>query len=622
MFNWPAASRWLPWLLPLAAVLVYANSLSNPFVFDDRSSILANESVRQLWPDASPGYGRATDGRPLVRLSFALNYELGGYDVRFYRAVNIAIHILCAWLLFVLLRQTLLKLGYKEAGGAALATALLWLVHPLNSECINYISQRSELLMALFYLAVLSLAQRAAQPGASPKWNYAAIAACAAGMLCKESMVTAPVVVALYDRAFLWPSWRAVWMARRGLYAGLAATWVVLAVLVAQQPRGYSAGWGLGLGVLDYALNQSTVVCTYIQRVFWPQPLLLDYGFAQPMDVGQVWPQLLLLLLALALSLWGYRRRSPLGFAALAFFVLLAPSSSIVPILTEVGAERRMYLPLLPLLALCVLPLHTLLLRRGQGRLGVALLLIAVVTLGGITVQRNGEYRSALSIWQATIEVAPDNARAHNNYAEALVAADSLAGALVHFRRAVLLRPSLAVAQHNLATLFKRQGELDSAVVYFRQTLSYAPNGPETHASLCAALLQGQRAAEALPACRRASELKPERTAYLAQWGQALRLLGQLREAEAVLLRALKLDSGQADAAYELAFIYQGQGQLDEAEALYRRALARRADFFAAHFNLAILLEDAGRGEEAAHHYEQARQIDLALWQRVRGDAE
>jgi tetratricopeptide (TPR) repeat protein len=173
-----------------------------------------------------------------------------------------------------------------------------------------------------------------------------------------------------------------------------------------------------------------------------------------------------------------------------------------------------------------------------------------------------------------------------------------------------------------LATLFKRQDELDSAAVYFRRALHYAPNGPESQAGLCAVLLQGLRAAEALPACRRASELRPERARYRAQWGQALRLVGQLQEAEAVLLQALELDSAQVLAAYELAFLYQGQGKVHAAEALYRRALARRADHFAAHFNLAVLLEDSGRVDEAADHYAQVQQADSALWQRVRGDAE
>ena len=108
-------------LLPLAAVLVYANSLANPFVFDDYSAILTNESIRQIATDNSIEFGRPTDGRPLVRLSFALNYALTGYDALSFRIVNLLIHIACALLLVGVLRRAL-----PDMNGAACAAALIW----------------------------------------------------------------------------------------------------------------------------------------------------------------------------------------------------------------------------------------------------------------------------------------------------------------------------------------------------------------------------------------------------------------------------------------------------------------------------------------------------------------
>jgi tetratricopeptide (TPR) repeat protein len=603
-------------LLPLAAVLVYANSLANPFVFDDYSAILTNESIRQIATDDSIEFGRPTDGRPLVRLSFALNYALAGYDALSFRIVNLLIHMVCGLLLVGVLRRAL-----PDMNGAAWAAALIWLLHPLNSECINYIAQRSELLMALCYLSVLYAAQRSATDSRGRVWCYVAIAACAVGMMCKESMVTAPLVVMFYDRVFLWSSWRAAWTARRFLYGGLASSWLVLAVLVAGRPRGDSAGWGLGLSIYDYMLNQALMICEYLQRIFWPHPLILDYGFPRLLTLSQVWPQGLLLLALLVLSALALWRRPRVGFAGLCFFFLLAPTSSVVPILTEVGAERRMYLPLILVVVLAVVGVRALWLHRGWSAKGLQVLLWGTaLSMSLLTYSRNAEYRSAVSIWRVSVAAMPDNARAHNNLGEALVQADRLDAAQMHFRRAAELRPGWFSAHHNLATSYKKDGQLDSAAVHFRIALRTVPPQAATYAGLCATLIQIGRAGEALSACAQAVALAPPRADYRAQWGQALRAVGEIAEAERVLKAALALDPQDRRAHYELAFIYQGQKKMREAEVHYRRALETAPSFFAAHYNLATLLVDMGREAEAARHFEAARKADSELWQRVRAD--
>ena len=135
--------RLAPWLLITAALLLYANSLSNPFVFDDEGSIVNNRDIRRLWPPtwaySSIEEHAPTNRRPVISFTLALNYALGGLDVRGYRAVNIAVHMLCALALFGVTRRTL----PRSAGqNVALGTSLLWLVHPLNSQCINYCIQR------------------------------------------------------------------------------------------------------------------------------------------------------------------------------------------------------------------------------------------------------------------------------------------------------------------------------------------------------------------------------------------------------------------------------------------------------------------------------------------------
>jgi hypothetical protein len=171
----PAPSRsrvfWVPLVVAVAGVAVYLNSLSNPFVLDDAITITSNEQIRDLTSleVLTPERELPVAGRPIASLTFALNYAFGGEDVRGFRVVNLVIHIGCALLIFGIVRRALLLSCTPErlarrGGSIAFAVSILWVLHPLNSETINYLTQRTESLMALFYLLTLYASLRAATP--------------------------------------------------------------------------------------------------------------------------------------------------------------------------------------------------------------------------------------------------------------------------------------------------------------------------------------------------------------------------------------------------------------------------------------------------------------------------
>ena len=146
-------------LIIAAGIWAYHNSLQGPFIFDDHSSVEDNLTIRHLWPigDAlSPPAKSFVGGRPMVNFSLALNYAWGGLAVWGYHAFNLAVHVLAGLTLYGIVRRTLLRPGLRERfGGAsggwvALAVAVLWTVHPLQTEAVTYISQRCESLMGLF----------------------------------------------------------------------------------------------------------------------------------------------------------------------------------------------------------------------------------------------------------------------------------------------------------------------------------------------------------------------------------------------------------------------------------------------------------------------------------------
>src|SRR5579864_2565733 len=210
---------WRAVVLVGAAALVYTNALRLPFIYDDSLSIVENEHIRTL---ALPGAlfsdrENPTAGRPLVNLSFALNYAIGGLNPVGYRLVNVGLHAACGLLIFAL------AAGVLRSANLGFAIALLWIVHPLNSETVDYVTERSESLMALFYLLTLYASVRALDRKHRGAWTVTATLACLAGMGCKESMATAPILVVLYDRAFVFDTWAAAFRKRRWLYLSLAA---------------------------------------------------------------------------------------------------------------------------------------------------------------------------------------------------------------------------------------------------------------------------------------------------------------------------------------------------------------------------------------------------------------
>jgi Flp pilus assembly protein TadD len=412
-----------PVALVALAVGAYANSLRGPFLFDDLPSIVNNPSIQHLWPLSvplsPPNAGQSVAGRPLVNLTYAIDYAVGGLDVTPYHVTNVAIHIACALVLFAVLRRTLAD------DAVAFACAALWMLHPLQTEPVDYLAARTESLMALCLLLTLYVAIRG--------WTAAAIAACAAGMACKETMVVAPLLVILYDVRRSYRSFDDAWRARRTLWLGLAATWIVLLVLVASAPRAHSAGFAHG-GVVAYALNQAVMIARYLRLFVWPSGLVLDYGFPIELRVSDVLPQLALIAMLIAVLALAWKQHGRVAFLLSWFFLTLAPSSSVVPILTEVGAERRMYLPSMALVVLVVTLARSRLKRWPAVAAGaVTLLVVACVVL---TVSRNREYRSALTMWRVTVERWPQG-RARVNYASALQAAGRRDDMLQQLRLAV-----------------------------------------------------------------------------------------------------------------------------------------------------------------------------------------
>ncbi len=315
-------------VLIAAVCIAFGRGLNSPFVFDDSMTVKENRSIVRLWPligtadnpgPLNPPKDWTTAGRPLVNLTLAVNYRLGEFQPFGYHFFSIVVHTLCALLLGLIVRRTL-QLDYfgeqfaAAAGPLAFLTALLWASHPLQTESVTYITQRSELMVGLFYLTTFYCALRywnAAFIGGKRRWMLLASLSCLAGMACKEVMVTAPVVVLLFERTFIAGSFRQALRRSFPLYVGLAIGWLLLIALNYNGPRSTSAGFNLEIAPVQWWLIQAKMVWLYLKLVIWPWPLSIHYPIPQDASLQALWPWLLAtVLLGLTVLALLWQRRS------------------------------------------------------------------------------------------------------------------------------------------------------------------------------------------------------------------------------------------------------------------------------------------------------------------------
>lgn len=543
-----ADSRRLPALIILAAVVfAFANGVGTPFLFDDARAVVNNPTIRNLWslaPFTPPSDGSTTTGRPVVNLSFALNYAVSGEQAWSYHALNLALHAVASLTLFGLIRRTFSALRHPPAPPAALAVALLWAVHPLQTESVTSIAQRTELLCGVFYLFTLyGLVRAQAAATRTPRaWLGLSVLACLLGMATKEVMVTAPIMVLLCDRTFFAGSFAAAWRRRRGYYAALAATWLLLGLLLlrAGGTRGSSAGFGVGVSSWSYLLTQADAIVLYLRLCIWPHPLVLDYGSGLASNVAEVWWQGAIVLVLLAATAWALVRKPALGLAGAWFFVILAPSSSFVPLATQTIAEHRMYLPLAAIIALLVIGAQ-----RGLGRRATPVLLSIAVLFAGLTMLRNRDFRSAESLWRDNVAHRP-HARALTALGVALVQSGRPDESLPLFERAIAADPSHLAAQRNRALALLQLGRAAEAAAVFAALPAREPGEARAYYELGNAFVREQKFAEAAAAYARTIALEPGHAGAHANLGNIRLIEGRTEEAIAEYEIVLRLEPGNA----------------------------------------------------------------------------
>jgi Flp pilus assembly protein TadD len=493
----------------------------------------------------------------------------------------------------------------RHAELLAFVIAIIWVIHPLQTQSVTYIIQRCESLMGLCYLLSLYCVIRGARAARGWPWYVAGAVAVWLGTGCKEVMVTAAFVIPLYDRIFLANSWREVFRKRWGFYLAFvpAIAWVVYIVL--RMGAAANAGFAYkGVSPLEYLCSQPNVLLHYLRLAVLPDRLCLDYGWKPVEHWWQFVPAgLVILTLLIASLVAALRYRSPAGFLGVAFFLILAPTSSFMPI-ADLAFEHRMYLPLacvITLLVFAAVYMANLFVESPRSR-KIAYTLAVTMLVAMLMVRtfvRNRLYTVPLALWSNVLNAAPDNVRAHVNYGHHLAQNGHLNDAIAHHYKALELAPDDVMAHDNLAKLLAHTGHPKEALQHFLRVRELRPKWGSPHYHVGILLLSDGQVDRALISLHKADEIKPDYPGCLYRLGVAYRQKGDYDRALDYLRRADRGRPDHVQTVLAMAKTLSLIGDVDGAQKLYRRALELTPDSEQAKKQLAELRQ---RQDKQAHH--------------------
>jgi tetratricopeptide (TPR) repeat protein len=656
----------LLYILALLAfgLIAYSNSFTAAFQYDDGLHILRNKTLVDL-TNVSRIYHYCPE-RFLVYLTLAINYKIGKFDPISYHTFNFFIHYIAALFLYFLFLEiwktpAMAEIGLKfsKRVGAFLAAGIFFL-HPLQTESVTYVIQRAESMAGMFYLAALFfyVKARTAQTRNS-LFGYSLLAGLGAlgAAFSKEIAVTLPVMIVIFELFFFETSIKGLLQNKLFLFFLIPAVLILVPKLknLVQNDFFYDRGPGMTSSREQYILTQFSVLITYLRLFFWPagQNIDWDYTLATNFFALETVSSLLLLLLLLVLAYFSYRSLRLLSLGLVAFFVTLAPTSSIIP-LRHVIFEHRMYLAVAFLAMACV-HLFSFGLERIKHKSHRAhpLVLFIMVTvllslLSGVTQARNQVWLSELSLWEDAVKKSPNKASAHINYGRSL---NLLSNRVTEqgkraFETALKLSPSLPVPYHNLALYYFQQGDYQQAIgldleaierwpaykealyqlgrsysklnqwhkarLYLERLVGLAPGSRFIQARLVLLevyLNMGLRA-EAIDLAQGIIQMSNGMASLDYYRGVAFYKLSDMVTAKFYFQQQIETESKRLPSYLMLGKIHYLEKEYKQAEIAFRQALEQDKWSAQAHYNLALLLEKDGRFQDATEHFEEVLAVD------------
>ncbi len=609
--------KFIALLLTVSGLILYSSTINSEFHFDDIAGIVAKERITTLKTFAGWTYWTDLENRPLSELTFAINYQLGKFDVTGYHLVNILIHILNAWLVYLLSllllsgRTGIDKRMAPDRYFIALFIALIFLVHPIQTQAVSYTIQRMTSLSSLFYLLAvyLYLAGRKAylEKGRLKRSIVFIFLACVSGMLgilAKQDAVTFPAAFLMVELLFIRNK-----NGKPCLKYSITALSLLGAVLIAIIATGHLPSETDTISRGDYLLTQFRVILKYIQLLILPVNQVLDYDFRLSTSLWNfgVIAGLLAILLLLGLSVLLLRRQRMISFGILWFFLTLLVSSSIIPI-SDVIFEHRLYLPMFGFSAILVYTLGYYLIEKRRKLLWWTLVLLTLV-YAAASLNRNTVWESEYSLWKDVTDKSPQNPRAWSNLGFELLKKGEVDQAVESFNRSLALDPKYTNALNNLGYIHHQRGDLQTALNYFEKAYQSDTNFTDAMNNCGKVLVYLDRPAEAAGYFQKAINTNPSLENSYYNMAIALIRMDSLDRAIGYLQECLARKPEEVDAMKKLGQCYLETGKYEDAIPAFRNVLRLTPRDAATANDLGIAYEKSGDLQQAMDSYQLALKI-------------
>lgn len=597
-------------------ILVYSNTFYNSFHFDDETSITDNfyirdiRNIKNIW-DFSPD-------RFITHLSIAFNYHLGGQNVFGYHVFNTLVHLASAilvWWLLILIHPSTKKIAFFAS--------LIFLLHPIQTQPVNYIIQRATLLAAFFYFAALCLYIKAKlEMQLAPKsqiWKtyYAgAILAAIMSVFSKQSAVSLPLSICLYELYYSGEKKNFNW--KHIIVFWLVILPVPLIILITKylnlEAVRTSALYHPQISIWHYFLTQLRVNVTYLRLVFFPfaQNLDYDYSIAKTILSAPVILSLLLLCAIMLMTLKLWRRYKLPAFGIALFFIALLPESSIFPI-KDVIFEHRLYLPMAGYSIF--LASGTFLLFKQKVKFAIFLLSLLICFYSFMAYQRNKVWKDEFSLWDDTAHKSPHKARPYINRGLAYQNKGNLEQALLDYNKAIEIDSNYAQAYNNRGLLYYAREDFTQAIADYSKAIEIKPNYAKAYYNRATAYAAIKEYTRAIADCNKAIEINPYEAKAYYNRGAAYGAKQEYNRAIADCSKAIEIDPLDAKAYYNRGVIYAAKEEFAQAITDYSQAIKINPGYFQAYNNRGNIYQNKGNYKQAISDYSNAIVINPNLAQ-------
>ena len=595
-----------PWssltVIAIACVVAYSNSFGCTFHLDDTVNIVDNSHIRNLWNFAD--IWLHDKSRFIAKLSFAINYHLGGLNVWGYHLVNLLIHIFNAFLVWWLIRLIFSSPAiinnnpslYKNQ--IAFFAALLFVVHPLATQSVTYIVQRMASLVTLFYLlSICTYVKGRLLPSTSAEkiimYGLSAASAILA-FFTKENAFTLPIAIVLTEYCFF-SSRKEVSQKNTRWFLLLCGIVLLTAFLVFSRfslsifnPVAPAHGNTYTVTSLGYLLTQFSVILKYIQLLILPYQQNLDYDYPPVKGFFEIKTFLSFLILAAVLffAFKIFKKHLIIAFSVFWFFLTLSIESSIVPI-EDLIFEHRTYLPSFGFFLLLCYSLYTFLPSSSSAMLGNALIILCGIYCY-LTYERNKVWKDPITMWTDVTKKSPNKARAFGSLGDAYRDSGQIQNALKAYNRSVEINPKYATGQLNVGAMYSKLFQWDKAYKSYTLAISADSNYTKAYYNRGITSYTLEKNESAISDYNKAIALdKKYKTAYFGR-ASCYHRLGRYSEAIVDYTSAIELDS-----AYSDGYFYRGSAFIKlqnwaRAAEDFRTVLALNQNYSKAWFNLGV----------------------------------